>query len=508
MSEQQNSTVVTPGQEAIETAPDNVAASLSLAAEHALESSAPSPGHSEEIGITVAERPEPPEQPAIGLLPVDEVGAPEAAQSGPPLADAETAKSDSDEMFCQQVERCLALPEEERGEYLFVAIEFLDQEQLQRHLQTHNNLDLQRYVGDRLAHCAKGIVFSLPCEGRVYTLVPGNGQEFTTLASDLVESFARVEADEQPPQERMDIVLAVVPLLPQFTEADQLVAACEELLASSAFDHHRPWKIYSEKTKEQQHERLRHDHELVQQALADRQIYLFFQPIASLSGGTDELYDVLLRVENQGEQVSAGRFFDSCDHTALAGEVDKLVVLKGLVSLVERRRKGEKNIRMFIHLCAYSVQDWRFLPWLYLLVKRSGIHPANLVFQVTERTAHRYRRQVRRIFDGIRKMGSHTCLCQFGRAPKAVHMAQDNQVDYVKFFGQLTDELNDNKPEAQRSLAEMIRTLRGHGTKTIVANVENPGVMTAVWRTGSDYVQGHFLQKPMGHMEYDFGAHG
>ena len=164
-------------------------------------------------------------------------------------------------------------------------------------------------------------------------------------------------------------------------------------------------------------------------------------------------------------------------------------------------------MHLFLHLSAATVQDKKFLPWLYLVIKKTKVAPDKLVFQLTEENVVRYKDNANHLLAGFKKIGCQTSLCQFGTTLNPMRVAQGVTTDYVKLHGRLTDDMQQEQPDKEKKFHEMIQQLQGQGKKTIVPNIESPNVMTKIWRTGSDYVQGYFLQKPGPDMNYDFSAH-
>ncbi|WP_165767363.1 EAL domain-containing protein [Parendozoicomonas haliclonae] len=246
-------------------------------------------------------------------------------------------------------------------------------------------------------------------------------------------------------------------------------------------------------------------HALVQHALDNQSFRLMFQPVASLRGDEEEHYDVLLRIiDPEGKEVPAGQFMGPIDKTPLAEKIDKWVILQSVKRLLQHKDKGEHS-HLFLHISAASIQDKKFLPWLFLVIKKTGIKPQSLVFQLAEENAARFSDAASNIIAGMEKVGCRTSLCHFGSTMNPMKIAKDFATDYVKLGGEMTTDLAEN-PDKEKPVRETIEALQELGRKTIVPQIESPNVMTRVWRTGSDYVQGYFLQKPKSDMDYDFSS--
>ena len=244
--------------------------------------------------------------------------------------------------------------------------------------------------------------------------------------------------------------------------------------------------------------------EKVQRAWDNKRFQLMFQAVTGLKNSQDdEHYDVLLRLlEPDGQVLNAGRFIDHVDLMPVAVQIDKWVIWNSLRRLKVHHRQCSST-RLFIHLSSASLQDKRLPAWLKFLFEKAGAEPSSLIFQLAEEQIVRFPQQVLILLRQLRTVGCGTSLCHFDGSAQAMHIVRDFPTDYIKLAGSLTRTLADD-PEQERVLRQLIDQLRVMGRKTIVPWVENPSVMTRVWRTGTHYVQGNFLQQPVIEMDYDF----
>ena len=69
----------------------------------------------------------------------------------------------------------------------------------------------------------------------------------------------------------------------------------------------------------------------------------------------------------------------------------------------------------------------------------------------------------------------------------------------VEFVREVQDEGED--PEA---LANLVAELKDGGHKIIVPHIEQASMLPTLWQTGTDYIQGYYVQAPAEDMEFDF----
>lgn len=243
---------------------------------------------------------------------------------------------------------------------------------------------------------------------------------------------------------------------------------------------------------------------IVQQALDGNGFQLLFQPIISLHGDEREHYEVQLRLNNpQGEPVPAADFFAAAQQAGLAARVDRWLLLNAIRQLGEHRAKG-RNTRLFVPLNAASLQDPALLSWLSAALKAARLPADALILQLSEPDAVAYLKQAKALSQGLGELHCKVALSQFGVALNPFNTLRHLHVDFVKIDQQLLAQLNE--PEHQENLKSLIAGLHAQAKLTIVPGVDNPSVLTTLWQTGVNYVQGLYLQGPSPRMDYEFSS--
>ena len=243
---------------------------------------------------------------------------------------------------------------------------------------------------------------------------------------------------------------------------------------------------------------------IVQQALEGNGFQLLFQPIISLHGDEREHYEVQLRLNNpQGEPIAASDLAAAAQAAGLAAKVDRWVLLNAIRQLTEHRAKGH-NTRLFVPLGATSLQDPALLPWLSAALKAARLPADALIMQLSEPDAVAYLKQAKTLSQGLSELHCKVAISQFGVALNPFNTLRHLQVDFVKIDPQLLGQLQD--AEQQENLKSLIAVLHAQAKLTIVPGVDNPSVLTTLWQTGVNYVQGLYLQGPNPRMDYEFSS--
>lgn len=243
---------------------------------------------------------------------------------------------------------------------------------------------------------------------------------------------------------------------------------------------------------------------MIQHALETNGFRLLFQPVISLRGDHDELYEVLLRlVTPQGEEVPPNDFLNAAISAGLAEKIDRWVLLNAIKLLTQHRAKGHKTT-LFVHLSSASLQDMSLLAWLAMALKAARLPADSLILQIRETDAITHLKQAKELVDGLRDLHCQIALGQFGCAVNPFNTLNHLNVDYVKIDGSFTGELHEQAN--QDALKEILAALHAQAKQTIVPFVESASILSVLWQAGVNYIQGHYLQGPSTAMDYDFGA--
>lgn len=243
---------------------------------------------------------------------------------------------------------------------------------------------------------------------------------------------------------------------------------------------------------------------MLQQALENNSFKLLFQPIISLRGDKDELYEVLLRLINpQGEEVPPTEFINAAISAGLAVKLDRWVLLNAIKLLTEQRSKGHQT-RLFIHITSASIQDPSLLAWLSVALKASRLPADSIILQIRETDAVAYLKQAQQLSKGLHELHCQVALVQFGCTLNPFNTLKHLDIDFVKIDGSFTKELS--VAENQEMLKETLMKLHAQSKQSIVPFVESATTLSVLWQAGVNYIQGHYLQGPSQTMNYDFSS--
>ncbi|MEM7365309.1 MAG: EAL domain-containing protein [Pseudomonadota bacterium] len=244
---------------------------------------------------------------------------------------------------------------------------------------------------------------------------------------------------------------------------------------------------------------------MLKKGIKDNALKLLFQPVISLHGDDDELYEVLLRVpDEEGNELTPGQFLPIAEQAGLLEKLDRWVILQAVKMLNTSRESGHKT-RMFINITHQSMADDGFLPWVAVALKAAKLPSDAVIFQIHENDATSYIQHADKFTSGLSEMHCKVSINHFGCSLNPFNLLKHLTPDYVKLDGSFAQQIENSK-EKQDELVEMVKSLQSHGVLTAISGVESPTVLQTLWMSGVNFIQGFYVSPPLEALDYDFAA--
>ena len=250
---------------------------------------------------------------------------------------------------------------------------------------------------------------------------------------------------------------------------------------------------------------------LVEESLQSNSFTLMFQPIISVHGEADELYEAFLYMPRGiddpptgGEPLSWLDLAPGSLPGALSGRVDRWLVLQAIKLLSTHRANGN-DTRMLVNLSSASVFDASFPQWLGVAIRAARLPADALVLQISERDIKHSLPQAGDFIHALTDLHCRTGISHFTGGTSPRDFISKLNVDFVKVDASLIQSVHSN-PEQRAQLGRLIDLLQNCGKLTIVPMVESAALLAALWQAGANYIQGQYLQEPATEMDYNFAS--
>lgn len=239
----------------------------------------------------------------------------------------------------------------------------------------------------------------------------------------------------------------------------------------------------------------------VKNAIKKRCLNLVFQPIVSLDIDDRERYEVLLRLNESGEEILPGQFMKGIQDAALINYIDRWVITMALKELRQANRHRDKRCVFFIKLTGQTVADRSFVPWLKKALESSKVAPTQCVFELPEAILLESFAVAKDAIRRVRDLGASVSVSRFGTHEQSVGLLEYFEVDYVKLDQQVTCGEGDAEREHLRML---IQEAKRRHVEVLAGFVEDTQSLMSVIQTGVGLVSGDFLQPPDALRQFDF----
>lgn len=241
---------------------------------------------------------------------------------------------------------------------------------------------------------------------------------------------------------------------------------------------------------------------VIRDAIANDGFILNFMPVVNLKGEPGELYECLLRLESQGEQVNPTTFLGIAESQGLLADIDRWVATQAVRLIGERQRSGH-DTRLMMKISADSFADTRLLNAIDQALTKHGVPGNRLWLETPEAKVSTHLRQAQEFLAGASRLGCKVGLERFGSGLDSFQLLGHFKPAFLKIDRSLVEDLARNA-DNQQKIRDIVERADADGIVSMAEYVQDAGTMTQLFGAGVDFVQGHFLAQPTATMDYDF----
>lgn len=217
------------------------------------------------------------------------------------------------------------------------------------------------------------------------------------------------------------------------------------------------------------------------------------QPIMPLHPGMLAYHDIYARFSSVD-----GTVLPSDTLLAMAQRLDMVMRLEQMVILNimrQYRAFGSNNGRWGLGLSGNLLQNSTFLIWLDHQLQKDPNTSANLVFELDEEQLERNLTGARRLFELLRRHGSRSAICNFGKGIGSFSLFRELKPDYIKLDPALITELEQDLTN-QQFVRMIVDVSHRMGCLVIAEGVEQLAQKQLLQGMYVDGLQGYLIAKP------------
>ena len=242
--------------------------------------------------------------------------------------------------------------------------------------------------------------------------------------------------------------------------------------------------------------------ELVQQAsewratlldVIDKGTFLFhYQPIYHLNAETPRKLladEVFVRLELDGQVISAGAFIPMAERFGLLIQLDQLIIQRALARL------NTESSDLVLNLSTYSLQNDEFREWFSETLKDNVDFANKVIFELQEHAVHLSYKEARTIVEVGNRLGYRFSVDHFGTSSTSFAYLQSIDLTYIKIDRSFVSEIDQNT-DNQFFVQSVVQIAQARDMLVIAEGVEREEELTTLQSLNVNAAMGYLLGRP------------
>lgn len=247
----------------------------------------------------------------------------------------------------------------------------------------------------------------------------------------------------------------------------------------------------------EEHERAVREAALIERTMRaadlEAEFYLTFQPIVDSSSGRTLLLECLARWQSPTlGAVPPGKFIVAAEQSGFITTLTPLLLRKALLAVAN----WPEDVGISFNLSGHDITAPEKVMNLIAIVKRSGIAPKRIEFEVTETALMMNIELALANINLLKAAGVRIALDDFGTGYSSLSQIQKLPLDKIKVDGSFVRDLATS--EASQKIVRSVSALsRDLALSCVVEGVETREQLDILQNIGCHLIQGYYFSKPM-----------
>lgn len=352
--------------------------------------------------------------------------------------------------------------------------------------------DVVLRVAERLSFAADdGIIFR--CEGNALVWSV-SAQDADILPGRIAALVALFRAPMRIGQRTIDINLTYGVACDPSADTHKLVAKAL-LAADRAADQGLPWDLHDEAIDDAVDWKLSLLSEL-DEALADGQIWVAYQPKADVTNGQIVGAEALIRWNHPTRgAIAPDHFIPTIEQAGRMGDLTAHVLRQAVTDLEGWRDQGH-DVSVAVNLSASLLDDSGFASIVEAQIAHARLAPSALTFEITESAAMAHPGQAIQVMTELRKIGVCLSIDDYGTGQSTLTYLKRLPATEIKIDKSFVQDIVDSRSD-QILVRSTIALAHDLGFKVVAEGVETVECLNQLRALGCDTAQGWFIGRPM-----------
>ena len=235
------------------------------------------------------------------------------------------------------------------------------------------------------------------------------------------------------------------------------------------------------------------------EALESRQLSLHYQPIVELTGGYVVGFEALMRwTHPEKGPISPGIFIPIAEQSELIVDASRWAVEEACFALkrIEQAVRPKRRLYMSVNFSSHDFAESDFVNHVTSTVDRTGVEPAQVRLEITERALIQQPAKAKQALDECRSRGMGVAIDDFGTGYSSLRYLHYYPIETLKVDQSFTRVM-----QTEARSFELVRSIIALGKNlnmtVVTEGVESSEEARLLRAMGCDTAQGYYFAKPM-----------
>lgn len=275
--------------------------------------------------------------------------------------------------------------------------------------------------------------------------------------------------------------------------------ACDDMKYRSA----KPLEIvHGDSLGIDQLQRYRNIEDAIERALIEKEFKMFYQPIYSTEKKKIISAEALIRLNDRVlGYVSPEEFIPIAENNGKIIEISEYVI-DNVFRFVKETRLKDMGVEFIeLNLSVMQCMDKKLIEKLQYYLDKYEVDPKQINLEITETATNFDEERLREQLAGIKKLGFHFSLDDYGTGYSNLVRVLEYPVDIIKLDKSIVWSAFHDKDNfiTLKNLISMFHDVR---RKIVAEGVETEEQMDTLVELGCDYLQGYYYSKPISEEEF------
>lgn len=240
----------------------------------------------------------------------------------------------------------------------------------------------------------------------------------------------------------------------------------------------------------------------VPQAIADKEVFVVYQPKVNQCTNTLEGAEALIRWRRNGVIVSPDNFIPICESTGIIQQIDFYVLNQVCSAIDSWLSQGLEPVKVSVNFSKQHFSHLDVAKRIRNIVDNWYIPHELIEIEFTETAYNEDQNMLATTISQLKKDNFSVSIDDFGSGYSSLSLLENLTFDVLKLDKSLIDTLLQNA-QSQIVVTNIIKMAKDLQMKTVAEGVETQETATLLKDLNCDMIQGYFYDKPLEQEEFE-----